>query len=163
MSEASGVGTAVVRVAASKRFAVTLERGYDYITDLGRWQEYWPNLIRVAPDSRWSQVGDVATVTLTLLGRATELELTLSRIEPYRLVEYTSVQRGLPAAKHERHFAEAGASFDYQVVVAFEPRTAFDRLFVTRAVERMTRQTVQNLERRFAELAVNEGDPYDHA
>ena len=152
-----------VRIAVDREYGIPLRDGYDYITDPERWPEYWPNLIRVAPGARWSAPGDVAQLTMKLLGRATELEMTLARIEPYRLVEYTSVQRGLPAAKHERHFAEAGASFDYQVVVAFEPRTAFDRLFVTRAVERMTRQTVQNLERRFAELAVNEGDPYDHA
>ena len=37
-----------------------------------------------------------ATVTLRLLGRPTWLAMTLSRIEPYRLIGYTSLQRAFP-------------------------------------------------------------------
>jgi hypothetical protein len=95
-------------------------------------------------------------VTLRLLGRPTELAMTLSRIEPYRLIEYTSLQRGLPAARHERHFAGDRAGFSYRIVIELQPRNgvraAFDRLIVRRAVERAARQTADNLERRFAEL-----------
>ena len=86
-----------VHVAISKRFAFPLRAGYEYISDLGRWPEYWPNLIRLDPESRWSQPGDTARLTLRLLGRPTELVMTLSRIVPYRLVEYTSEQGGVPA------------------------------------------------------------------
>jgi hypothetical protein len=143
-------------VAISTRFAFPLRQGYDYISDIDRWPEYWPNLIGVAPGSRWSQAGDRARVTLRLLGRATELELILSRIEPYRLIEYTSLQRGLPAAWHERHFAEDPAGFGYRLVVGFQPRGAFDRHIVRRAVERAARRTVDNLERRFALLTAKE-------
>jgi hypothetical protein len=143
-------------VAIRTRFAFPLTEGYDYISDIARWPDYWPSLIGVAPGSRWSQPGDRATVTLRLLGRPTELQMTLSRIEPYRLIEYTSVQRGLPAARHERHFAEDGAGFDYRIVVAFQARGAFDRRIVRRAVERAARRTVDNLERRFALLAAKE-------
>jgi len=143
-------------VSISARFAFPLRDGYDYITDIGRWPEYWPNLIRIAPGSRWARPGDSARLTLKLLGRPAELEMTLSRIEPYRLVEYTSVQHSLPDARHERHFAEAGEGFDYRIVIELEPRGgprgAFDRLAVGRAVERAARQTVENLEQRFAEL-----------
>jgi Polyketide cyclase / dehydrase and lipid transport len=146
-----------VRVAVGRRFAFGLRQGYDYISDIDCWPEYWPNLIRVEPGSRWTQAGDRARVTLKLLGRPTELEMTLSRVEPYRLIEYTSVQRGLPAACHERHFAEDRGGFGYRIVVELQPRSgpraALDRLIVSRAVERAARQTVDNLERRFAELA----------
>ncbi len=41
-------------------------------------------------------------------GGAIELDMTLVRIEPYRLVEYTSEQRGLPVARHSRHFDADG-------------------------------------------------------
>jgi len=100
----------------SRWFAFPLRHGFDYISDIDCWPDYWPNLVRVAPNSRWAQAGDRAAVTLKLLGRATELEMTLSRIEPYRLIEYTSVQRALPAAWHERHFAENRTGFDYRIV-----------------------------------------------
>lgn len=140
----------------SRRFAFPLHDGYDYITDVARWPEYWPGLIRVAPGSRWAQPGDRARLTMKLLGRPTQLEMTLSRIEPYRLIEYTSLQPGLPAARHERHFTEASEGFDYRIVIELEPRGGlrggFDRLAVGRAVERAGRRTVENLEQRFAEL-----------
>ena len=140
----------------SRRFAFPLHDGYDYITDIARWPEYWPGLIRVAPGSRWARSGDRARLTVKLLGRPAELDMTLSRVEPYRLIEYTSLQPGLPAATHERHFAAAGEGFDYRIVIDLEPRRGlhrvFDRLAVRRAVDRAARQTVENLEQRFAEL-----------
>ena len=140
----------------SRRFAFPLHDGYDYITDIARWPEYWPGLLRVSPSSRWARPGDTARLTLKLLGRPTELEMTLSRIEPYRLIEYTSLQPGLPGARHERHFAEAAEGFDYRIVIELEPRRGlrgvFDRIAVGPAVERAARRTVQNLEQRFADL-----------
>lgn len=141
-------------VTVEKRFVFPLREGYDYITDLERWPEYWPGLISVAPESRWSRPGDTARLTLRLLGRPTELVMTLVRVEPYRLVEYTSVQRGLPAARHERHFADDRDGFRFRIHVELEPRGGlrgpFDRFVVPRAVERAARQTVDNLEKRFS-------------
>ena len=151
-----------MRVAVEKQFAFPLREGYDYITDLERWPQYWPGLISLAPESRWSQAGDTARLTLKLLGRPTELVMTLARIEPYRLVEYTSVQRGLPSACHERHFAEHGDGFRYRIEVELEPRTgprrAFDAFVVRRGVEGTARQTVDNLERRFFELSERQAE-----
>jgi polyketide cyclase/dehydrase/lipid transport protein len=139
-----------VRVEIGHRFAVPLRDGYDYITDLEKWPEYWPGLIGVAPESRWSASGDQARVVVRLLGRPVELEMTLRRIEPYRLIEYGSVQRGLPDARHERHFVEENGGFAYRIVIEFDPRPGlrglFDRLIVRRAVERTARQTIANLE-----------------
>jgi enoyl-CoA hydratase/carnithine racemase len=70
------------------------------------------------------------------------------------LVEYTSVQRGLPDARHERHFAEANGELDYRLAVEFEPRPGWrgrvDRTMFAAAVERAMRRTVANLENRFA-------------
>jgi uncharacterized protein YndB with AHSA1/START domain len=139
-----------MRVEVGRRFEVPLRDGYDYITDLEKWPEYWPGLVRVAPESRWSAPGDRARVVVRLLGRPVELEMTLRRIEPYRLIEYTSVQRGLPDARHERHFVGENRGFFYRIVVEIKPRPGlrgvFDRLFVRRAVERAARQTIANLE-----------------
>jgi hypothetical protein len=146
-----------VRVAASRHFAFPLRAGFDYITDLKSWPEYWPNLIRLAPQSRWSEPGDTAWLTLKLAGRRTELVMTLERIVPYQLVAYSSVQRGLPGATHERHFAGDDEGFGYRIVVDLEPRSGlrrpFDRLVVPRIVERTAQQTLGNLERRFAQLS----------
>lgn len=140
----------MIRIEARQRFPVPLRDGFDYITELGNWPEYWPRLVRVAPESCWRAPGDRARLVLRLLGRAVELEMTLGRLEPYRLVEYTSLQRGLPDARHERHFAEADGGFDYRLVVELERRSGwrglFDQVLVRRATERALRETLGNLQ-----------------
>ena len=145
-----------VRVEARHRFAVGLGDGFDYITNIDNWPEYWPGLVRVEPGSRWKSPGDEARLVLRLLGRQTEMTMTLGRIVPYELVEYTSTQRGLPDAHHERHFADDGAGrLDYRVVVEYSPRGglagSFDRVLFRRAVKRALNTTVENLESRFGE------------
>ena len=112
-----------VRVEVAHRFAVGLRDGYDYITDLGNWHAYWPGLVRIDPDSRWSASGDRTRIALRLLGRETEMTMILDRMEPYRLVEY--VPRG-------------------------GLRGVFARVIFRRAVERAVRSTVANLDARFA-------------
>ena len=144
-----------MRVEVAHRFAVGLRDGYDYITKLGNWHEYWPDLVRIDPDSRWSAPGDRTRIALRLLGRETEMTMVLDGIEPYRLVEYTSEQSGLPEARHERHFADDGEhGLAYRAVVEYVPRGGlrglFDRVIFRRAVERAVRTTVANLDARFA-------------
>jgi hypothetical protein len=147
-----------VRIEVNQRFGVSLRQGFDYITDPGNWPEYWPGLVRIEPGSRWREPGDRARLVLRLLGRPVELNMTLRRIAPYRAVEYTSVQRGLPDAHHERHFADADGDLAYRIVVSYQPRRGwrglFDRLLVRRAIARAARRTVANLDRRFREAPV---------
>jgi uncharacterized protein YndB with AHSA1/START domain len=148
---------APIRIEVQRRLPVSLHDGFDYITDPGNWPEYWPRLVRIASATRWREPGDQARLVLRMLGRDVELEMTLARIDPYRLVEYTSQQRGLPAARHWRHFESAGDELAYRIAVAYEPRAGwrsiFDRLVVRRAIERTLHETVANLERRFREGA----------
>lgn len=80
-------------ITADRRFRFPLRAGFDYITDL----RSWPDMISLAPQSRWSLPGD----TVRRLG----------------------------------------------------VRRAFDRIVVARVVERTALQTLDNLERRFAELS----------
>jgi hypothetical protein len=142
-----------IRVEARRLLPVTLRDGFDYITDPANWPEYWPRFVRMSSVPRWRQPGDRVSLVLRIVGRDVELRLTLVRIEPYRLVEYTSEQRGLPAARHERHFAERDGQLDYRIAVEFEPRpgwrAVFDRLVVGRVIDRSLRETIANLERRF--------------
>jgi Polyketide cyclase / dehydrase and lipid transport len=147
-----------VRVEVDHHFAVPLGQGFDYITDLRNWPQYWPDLVRIEPESRWSEPGDRARLVLRLLGRETEMTMTLGRIEARRLVEYTSVQPGLPEARHERHFADDGhGGLDYRLVVEYLPRGGmrglFDRSLFKFAVRRAMRKTVSNLETRFGTQA----------
>ena len=146
----------MVRVELRHRFPRALHDGFDYIVEPRNWPEYWPGLVRVEPGSRWRAPGDRARVVMRLLGRSVELDMTLKTFEPYRLVAYTSVQRGLPEAHHERGFAGDGDGFEYRLAVAFEPRPgwrgAFDRVLVRRAVERTLARTVDNLDARLPPL-----------
>ncbi len=141
-----------MRVELTHHFASPLRDGFDYITAPRNWPEYWPGLIRVEPGSRWQAPGDRARVTMRLLGRAVALEMTLRTFEPCELVEYTSVQRGLPDARHERAFSAAGDGFDYRLAVEFAPRASprgvLDRVVLRRAIERTLKRTVANLDGR---------------
>jgi Polyketide cyclase / dehydrase and lipid transport len=138
-------------IEARRRFPVSLEHGFDYITDLRNWPAYWPGLVRVDPSSAWADPGDRARLTIRLLGREVDLELTLQRFERYRRVEYTSVQPGLPDARHARLFTAANGGFDYAIVVDYEPRSGLrgllDRTVLRRGISRAVAQTLRNLGR----------------
>ena len=140
----------MIRIEHQERFAVPVETGFAFITDLANWPAYWPGFVRSEPGSRWAAPGDEARIVVELLGRETELRLTMRRLEPNRLVEYESVQPGLPDARHERHFTPAGSDgFDYRLAVEYEPRGGVrgisDRLILRRGVERALRRTTANL------------------
>ena len=139
-----------MRIEREHRFAVPVDEGFAFIADPANWPRYWPGLVRVDPTSRWSEAGDEARVVTKLLGREVELRMTLRTFQANRLVEYESRQRGLPDARHERHFTADGGGFRYRLVVEYEPRKGlrglYDRVLVRLGVERLLRQTLANLE-----------------
>jgi uncharacterized protein YndB with AHSA1/START domain len=147
--------TAAIRVELERRLPVSVHDGFDYITDPNNWPEYWPRLVRITSARQWREPGDRASLVLRMLRREVELEMKLVRVEPYRLVEYTSEQHGLPAARHWRHFEQADDELAYRIAVEYQPRrgwrSLFDRLLVRRAIERTLRETMANLEQRFRE------------
>jgi uncharacterized protein YndB with AHSA1/START domain len=148
---------APVQLELAQRFPVSASDGFAYITDPANWPAYWPRLQRVVSVERWREPGDRAALVLRLLGRDVELQMTLVRFEPGRLVEYTSIQRGLPEARHRRRFDAAGGELHYRIAVEYTPRGGwrgpFDRLLVRRAIARSLRETLANLEARFREEA----------
>ncbi len=151
----------VIRVHVERRFDVSVREGFDFITDPANWPAYWPRFVRLDPASRWRDPGDRARLTLRLLGRDVELDMTLARREPYRVVEYTSEQRGIPAARHWRHFDDADGDLAYRVTIEYRPRTGWrgllDRTLIRMAVARTARETMDNLERRWRPAAITRG------
>ena len=143
----------MIHIEERTRLPVSLREGYDYISDPANWPEYWPRLVRVSAANRWREPGDRASVVLRMLGREVALDMTLVRIDPYRLIEYTSEQRGLPSVRHWRHFDAVGEQLAYRIELAYDPRPGwrgpFDRLLVRRAIEGAMRETIANLDRRF--------------
>ena len=140
-----------MRIEREHRFEVPLAAGFEYVTDIANWPSYWPGLVRVEPSSRWTAPGDEARIVVELLGRQVELRMVLRRFEPNRLVEYDSAQKGLPDARHERHFEADGNGFRYRLSVEYEPRPGlkgpYDRILVRRGVDRAFQRTIANLER----------------
>jgi hypothetical protein len=133
----------VIKVEVRHRLAVPLGEGFDYIDEVGNWPRFWPGLLRVRPHAGWSEPGD--RVDLVLSPRI-ELELTLDRREPYRLLEFTAEQRGLPAARHTRRFVPAADGFEYRATVEFEPQGPLDETLFRRSLERTLLRTAENLE-----------------
>lgn len=144
----------MIRIEREHRFAIPLEAGFAFITDLANWPRYWPGFVRIEPGSHWSVPGDEARIVVRLLGRKVELRMTLGRFEENRLVEYESTQSGAPDVHHERHFVPADGGFLYRIVVEYEPRPGlrgfYDRLLLRRGVERALGQTVANLDAAFS-------------
>ena len=71
--------------------------------------------------------------------------MALRRFEPPRFVEYTSTQPGIPDARHERHFEDAGG-LHYRIVIELEPRGLYDRVVVRWGIARGMRKTIANLD-----------------
>lgn len=143
------------RVEAAHRYDVPVERGFSFVTDTANWPTFWPGYVRLEEGSRWGARGDTARLTTRLFGRERELTMTITAWEPNRLVTYTSVQPGLPDARHERHFEPDGAGFVYRLVVEYEPRRGVkgivDRLVVPRGVRRAFESTFEALHRALPE------------
>lgn len=145
----------VVRIEVEHRFGISIDEGFHYITEPANWPAYWPRFVRLDRGSRWREPGDRARLTLRMLAREVALEMTLTRFEHGRLVEYTSEQRGLPAARHWRHFQDAGSGFAYRIVIEYFPRAGWrgllDRTVLRYAITDTARETIRNLEGRFRE------------
>jgi uncharacterized protein YndB with AHSA1/START domain len=133
------------RIEAAHRYDVPVERGFAFITDTANWPTFWPGYVRLDEDSRWEAAGDTALLVTRLLGRDRELAMTITALEPNRLVTYTSTQPGLPDAYHERHFERDGEGFVYRLVVEYEPRGGiiglFDRFLLAGGIRRAFEQT----------------------
>jgi uncharacterized protein YndB with AHSA1/START domain len=143
----------VVRVEASRRFDISVERGFAFITDTANWSKFWPGYVGLQAGSRWGASGDTARLVTRLLGRERELTMRITTFDPNRLVAYTSTQPGLPDAYHERHFASDGDRFVYGLAVEYEPRGGaaglFDRILLKRGIRRAFERTFDALEREF--------------
>ena len=145
----------VVRIEVDHRFGVPVHDGFDYITEPANWPAYWPGFVRLDRGSRWRTPGDRARITLRMLAREVDLVMTLTRLEHGRVVEYASEQRGLPAARHWRHFQQTDGGFIYRIVIEYFPRAGWrgvlDRTLVRHAITDTARETMRNLEARFRE------------
>lgn len=143
-----------MRIEHSHGLQMPVEYAFSYITDPANWTEFWPGLARVEQVEDWPNPGGRAQVVIRFLGRETTLVMALTLYEHQRFVGYTSVQKGLPNARHERRFEPTSAGCLYSLAVEYEPRPGpsgfVDRFVLPRAIERTLRRTTANLERCFA-------------
>ena len=144
----------MIRLEESRRYPVSRESAFAYITDTRNWPSYWPDLLGIAdPDhARWKHPGDEMRLRMRLNGRPVDLHLTLQEFVVPSLVTYRSVQSGLPDVAHERHFLEdgEGRGFEYRLAVSYEPRGGLagvvDRTLVRYGLRRALRRTLDNLD-----------------
>jgi len=144
----------MIRLEESRRYPVSRESAFAYITDTRNWPSYWPDLLGIAdPDhARWKHPGDEMRLRMRLNGRPVDLHLTLQEFVVPSLVTYRSVQSGLPDVAHERHFLEdgEGRGFEYRLAVSYQPRGGLagvvDRTLVRYGLRRALRRTLDNLD-----------------
>ena len=143
----------MTRLELTRDLPVGAREGFDYITDVENWPAYWPRFVEIrdSDSARWHEPGDRVSVVVAARRRPTQLNMTLDEFVPHERVVYRSTQDGLPDFHHERLFAESGDRLRYTVVVAYEPRGVFDRFILPRYVRRSLAETMDNLERIFAQ------------
>ena len=99
-----------------------------FITNTSNWPSFWPGYVGLEEGSRW-----------------------IKDFEPNRLVTYTSAQKGLPDAFHERHFESDGEGFVYRLVVEYAPRAGIngvlDRILLPRGIRRAFERTFVALDK----------------
>lgn len=143
-----------MRIEGSRRYDVTVDKGFAFITDTANWSKFWPGFVRLEPESTWGAPGDTARLVTRILSRERTLTMTVTTFESNQLVTYTSTQPGLPDARHERIFEGDGDGFVYRLVVEYEPRAGvaglLDRLLLPRGIRRAFQQTFAALERELA-------------
>jgi hypothetical protein len=146
--------TMTIRLERSRFYPVERESAFVYITDPENWPEYWPDLVAVVDpqEASWRKPGDTMRLRMRLLGRSTDLVMTLQDLEPPSRVTYRSVQPGLPDAQHERRFEPVADGFTYHLVVTYAARAGLagwlDRTVVRRGIDRALRKTLNNLDDR---------------
>ena len=140
-----------MRIEASHYFDVPVERGFAFITATANWSKFWPGFVRIVEGSRWMATGDTARLVTRLLGQERELTMVMTAYHQNRLTTYTSTQRGLPRAYHERHFERDGRGFVYRLVVEYEPQRGVlgvvDRVLLARGVRAALDSTLAALDR----------------
>ena len=147
----------MILVDLTHTFPVSVGDAFAYITDTGNWKAFFPNFVRLhdPAHTKWDTPGDKVTVVIRLLSRDVQVNMTLEKYEKDSRVTYISRQKGLPDAKHERHFKAVPEGFEFRPVVVFEPRSGlaglFDRLLVKRAVAGALRKSIENLEAVFGQ------------
>jgi hypothetical protein len=141
------------RLELTRDLPVGVPEGFDYITDIENWPAYWPRFVEIRDrgTARWREPGDRVSVVVVARRRPTQLNMTLETFVPYERVQYRSTQDGLPDFHHGRLFDDAGGRLRYTLVVAYEPRGVFDRFVLPRYVRRSLVETMDNLERVFAQ------------
>jgi len=143
-----------MRIEGSNRYDVSVDQGFAFITDTANWSKFWPGFVRLEPESTWGAPGDTARLVTRILSRERTLTMRVTTFEPNRLVTYTSIQPGLPDARHERIFEGDSDGFLYRLVVEYEPRAGvaglLDRLLLPRGIRRAFQQTFAALERELA-------------
>ena len=109
----------MIRVELTHAFPVPVSDGFAYITDMKKWEQYWPDFVGIkdSANAKWGNAGDTVTVVLRLLSRERELNMKLEEFQKDTLVIYTSHQQGLPDARHERHFRAIPNGLEYRLVV----------------------------------------------
>lgn len=141
------------RLELTRDLPVGAREGFDYITNIENWPAYWPSFVEMHDrgSARWREPGDQMSVVVVARRRLTRLNMMLDEFVPYERVVYRSSQEGLPDFHHERHFSESDGRLRYTLVVAYEPRGVFDRFILPRYVRRSLAETMDNLERVFAQ------------
>lgn len=140
------------RVEASRTFPISVQDGFDYITQLPNWRNFWQGYVGIDDEEHasWSKPGDELTLRLKNYGRVVAMNMHLDEFEPYDRILYRSEQPGLPDFRHERYFRAANGGLTCTNAVGWTPRGGFkgvlDRLVLPPLIRRKMVKTLADLD-----------------
>jgi hypothetical protein len=140
-----------ILVDLTHAFPVSVGDAVAYITDTRNWKAFLPNFVRLHDPTRIKRdtLVDKVTVVIRLPSRDVQVSTMLGKYEQDSRVPDVSRQKGLPDAKHERHFKAVPEGFAFRPVGVFETRSGLAALverFVERAAPGAVRKSMEGLE-----------------
>jgi hypothetical protein len=138
-------------VTRSREYAIERKRLFDHATDPVNWPSYYNGMIEVLPFDRFEEPGDTVTVRYRILGRITDVEVTLVERRPAERIRLRADATGLPSVEHDWTYADTDDGT--RVIVTMQTpevdswlgRT-LDRLVLPRQLERDLHRSLDNLE-----------------
>jgi hypothetical protein len=138
-------------ITRSREYATERKLLFDQVTDPGSWPSYYSGVLEVLPFDRFEAPGGTVTARYRILGRLTNVDVTLLDLRTAERIHLRADATGLPSVEHDWGFADAEGG----TLVTVTMRTpevdswlgrTLDRFVLPRQFERDLDRSLDNLE-----------------
>jgi hypothetical protein len=137
-------------VEMTREYAIDRKVLFDYLTDPTNWPRYYNGMVEVVPPERFAEPGDSLTARHRLLGRLTDVEVTLLELHAPDRIRLRAVVSGLPPVEHDWTYHEIDDGTRVEVMMSTPEVDSWlgrtlDRFVVPRQLEKDLRRSLDNV------------------